>query len=466
MLHLLPPELLDLVFGSLKLGDLASTSAVCRTWQVASFPLLYKEMYICRPEHLKALRTRIAAKNIPNVLSVAAHVEGLTFDCHRGELVADWDLNPLDDIVPQLTRLSSFAWKMNFMPFSLPSTLYEVSLKSVHLESTSLEDPDDEWYKELGDLLAFEDLTHFHFKVNDLSPGFNKRYIEAFSDLFERCPTLESIELNLFNDVYKVEPYFADMLLTQDFYAPRLHTFRLLGDVDIEWPMHISGAHPLCAFLARHTLIEDLALGHGQEYYDRPTDVINPEDLAQILPSLRHFTGPLLLCEALVRSSLATQLESLVIFADQDTDKDTLESISKLFYETNLPKLRKIKLVTHGSYKLESAVVESMVKGSKALEELEFQQGLDHYPRFLGALAGADHLQQITLDHHKILQCAIADSDPGIISNWDDVVMDVVRTCPRLERIVSRNEGAGEIQWRVLRQESGHPNVVKVNPGS
>ncbi|EUC59369.1 hypothetical protein RSOL_311640, partial [Rhizoctonia solani AG-3 Rhs1AP] len=241
---------------------------------------------------------------------------------------------------------------MNFMPFSLPSTLYEVSLKSVHLESTSLEDPDDEWYKELGDLLAFEDLTHFHFKVNDLSPGFNKRYIEAFSDLFERCPTLESIELNLFNDVYKVEPYFADMLLTQDFYAPRLHTFRLLGDVDIEWPMHISGAHPLC-------------------------------DLAQILPSLRHFTGPLFLCEASVRSSLATQLESLVIFADQYTDEDTLEPISKLFYETNLPKLRKIKLVTHGSYKLESAVVESMVKGSKALEELEFQQGLDHYVRLL-----------------------------------------------------------------------------------
>ncbi|KAG8748174.1 hypothetical protein FRC11_012105, partial [Ceratobasidium sp. 423] len=191
---------------------------------------------------------------------------------------------------------------------------------------------------------------------------------------------LESIVLNLFNDSYEVEEYSAYLLfapLSNGFYAPRLHRFHLLGNVEPDWSEFTTGIHPLWSFLARHNQIENLAI--GCRHYP-PIEPINPEDILRLLPSLRHFSGPLFFCEALINSSLVGQLESLVIMDDDPDAEDLFRPLSILFDKTNPPKLRKLELWASGDeYELEPAVVARFFTGAKALEEFEFRQGVEYY---------------------------------------------------------------------------------------
>ncbi|KDN33510.1 hypothetical protein RSAG8_13394, partial [Rhizoctonia solani AG-8 WAC10335] len=130
--------------------------------------------------------------------------------------------------------------------------------------------------------------------------------------------------------------------------------------------------------------------------------------------------------------------------------------------QINPPKLRKIGIWELRPFETQAAVVEAFVKSLKALEELEFGHGVEHYVEFIGALAGADHLRQIKLDHDKILQCAKRDSDPGLIPKWEDVMADLISMCPRLELIVGKDKGRGNPQWRILRQGSDEPRIVQI----
>ncbi|KAG8687733.1 hypothetical protein FRC11_006671, partial [Ceratobasidium sp. 423] len=152
-----------------------------------------------------------------------------------------------------------------------------------------------------------------------------------------------------------------------------------IGDVDPDWSGFASSTpHALREFLARHALIQDFAIGYPLEPLGYGH--VDPNNLPQLLPSVKHFACPSFMCEALIKSKLATQLESLAITDPSLDDDESLGSLVSAMTEDMLPKLRKLRICAYlGYYVLEAEVFGAFFSAAKGLEELEFHADMDDY---------------------------------------------------------------------------------------
>ncbi|KAJ1300555.1 hypothetical protein OPQ81_002209 [Rhizoctonia solani] len=133
--------------------------------------------------------------------------------------------------------------------------------------------------------------------------------------LISNCPGLESLQLYMerYTESYSLEKVTTWM--TAGVTIQCLRKLHLWGNIEIDEASFVSPLdterYHFKDFLARHPRIEELTLGCTalRGFYG----ATNPECLAQVLPSLKRFSGPDCLCDLLIRSSLAKQLEYLTI---------------------------------------------------------------------------------------------------------------------------------------------------------
>ncbi|CAE6536998.1 unnamed protein product [Rhizoctonia solani] len=314
-----------------------------------------------------------------------------------------------------------------------------------------------DWMTRLPQLLVFTNLTHFSFKSESLPRGCDDEHLGALTSLLQSSPQLESIILSIEDLGQTFETYSPTLILEplgDQFVFPHLHTFHMLGDADPDWFGFVSiPSHPLRAFLARHTSIRDLAIGFPLE--DVSGREMDPNDLSQILPSVKHLAFPSFLLKAVVTSKLASQLESLAISDPSLYDDDPLGPAAEAMGENTLPNLRKLAIwADMGEFELGAEALVLFFSAAKGLEELEFRTEVQDYGEFLSALCEAENLRQIKLDEHRI--CRVA--------GWEFTMIELGNVCPRLEVIASTH---GKGAWKIVRGEDrDEPSIIKVDPYS
>ncbi|CAE6537083.1 unnamed protein product [Rhizoctonia solani] len=281
-------------------------------------------------------------------------------------------------------------------------------LKSVHLlpKKLSTSSKKQDWIERLPQLLRFTNLTRFSLKSQGISHKFNFSQLEPLAHLLQSSPSLEFIVLDLKDTYHSGQTYSPTVILEplgDQFVLPRLHTFHMLGSADPGWLEFASDpTHPFRTFLARHPSIRDLAIGC-------PMDIegtgINPDDLSQLLPSVKHLAIPSFMCESVVKSQLALHLESLVISDPSFHDEDALDPVAEAMRIRTLPNLRKLSIWAESEdFELTAGVVEAFTSAAKGLEELEFRVPVDDYSGFIEAMGMAENLRQIKLVPSQVMK--------------------------------------------------------------
>ncbi|CAE6479590.1 unnamed protein product [Rhizoctonia solani] len=227
---------------------------------------------------------------------------------------------------------------------------------------------------------------------------------------------------------------------------PSLRRLHLLGSVQIDEASLISSpnneTHHFRDFLARHVHIEELYLDCVNLVGS--SEAANPESLAQALPSLKSFSGPDVLCDLIVRSSVAKRLECLSI--DECSFKAGISFVPHRPRKVlPLPKLRELVIGTNMYYPV-LTILELLLPEAPGLERL----GLIPIPP-------ACHAMLLELISHTpgLRNTSIFNSTPAVIDPTDhykrtagDVAqyrlyVEIKKVCPELD--VSRAWLAGVI---------------------
>ncbi|CAE6410679.1 unnamed protein product [Rhizoctonia solani] len=440
--RVLPTEILAGAFGYLSPSHLAVISRVCRSWKTVAFPLLYKTVYLCFANHLEEFVQRVHTEEAENRTSVVTHLKGLVLDdaCpEKYETIEAADVDKLNAIIPRLTNLSFLAWNLCFVPKE-PETFRLFQTECPKLRSVDLwiYGGIDFYSEEYDRLLDFKDLWYFSLSIWDTPSTFDEDQVEPLASLLIRCPQLSSIILDFDHDEWRYSPsiLFATLnsmaKLDQPFVFPHLRRFYAQGCSDPEWMDFFDDPepHPFRQFFYRHPRIEDLALGYVYEsgYWKE----IDPTELPPLFPSLKYFEGPAFLFKPLVLSSLAEQIEKLIV-VDNRLYRDSLIELGDR--TTMLPKLRKFGI---WAAEVEEGVLvntlRSVVKASNQLEDIEIHPEIDstNYEEVFSLITQVPSLRSVTLDQSVLSTAA---GDDGEELEWDAFASLLRRTCPALQSI-------------------------------
>ncbi|CUA73036.1 hypothetical protein RSOLAG22IIIB_10479 [Rhizoctonia solani] len=373
-----PVELLTMVFAQQSPHDLASASLVCRQWQRAAFPHLYHTMYISEYTHLEVLDERLMKTDVPDSMSVQAHLKSLIL-C--GSNINYVDPAYLDSIVPQLVHLTCLYWELPFTPAHFGPFAECPKLEAVHLVPLHMWH-DDGWIERLPQLLTFTNLTHFSLKFEPIpyDQDDEEELYDTIASFIQCSPNLESIIISFQDKDGFLECYSPNTILENlgdQFVLPRLHTLHMLGAADPDWASFASNpTHSFRSFLARHPTIKDLAIGcpttagrHGAFL------CMDPDDLSRLLPSVKTLAFPSFMWQSIASSKLASRLESIAISNLAFVlDLNPLGSIAEAMGENSFPNVRKVSiLVQLGCIPLTMDALEGFRLAAEGLEEVEFE---------------------------------------------------------------------------------------------
>lgn len=103
---------------------------------------------------------------------------------------------------------------------------------------------------------------------------------------------------------------------------------------------------------------------------------IDPQTMAELLPSLKHLEAPAFFCGPVLASSLADKIETVGVLDGRfDSTGPNLNTIAEGV--ASLPKLRKLALHTEDSDPIEVEPLKILLSAAPALEELELRIPLD-----------------------------------------------------------------------------------------
>ncbi|CAE6526619.1 unnamed protein product [Rhizoctonia solani] len=107
---------------------------------------------------------------------------------------------------------------------------------------------------------------------------------------------------------------------------------------------------------------------------------MGPEDLSRLLPSVKHLALSSFIWESVVKSNIASRLESLGIsdleFLD---DGNPLDPLANAIDEDGLPNLRKLEIWARpGNTELRNEILERILTATKGLEVLYFETYVDN----------------------------------------------------------------------------------------
>jgi hypothetical protein len=163
--------------------------------------------------------------------------------------------------------------------------------------------------------------------------------------LLQKCPDIQSITVDLrdwASDGYTWSPGVLCAALGGVTF-PSLHTFRALGAVNTDWSSFFESPeeNPLHAFFTRHPALHTIGVGCVHETETMYSEAIDTAELTKLFPSLVHLEAPAFLCDSIMASSLADQIESLVILGEwygpTATNPDTMIQVAR-----RMPKLQRL----------------------------------------------------------------------------------------------------------------------------
>ncbi|CAE6443706.1 unnamed protein product [Rhizoctonia solani] len=438
----LPTELLAGVFGQLPPSNLAIASRVCREWKKVAFPSLYRTVYLCLAAHLEEFSQRIVTEDAGSQLSIGAHVKGLVLDIKymdelEEEMITESDIANINAIIPRLTSLQSLSWNLMFVPRD-PETfrLFQTRCPKLTWVHIWIQDDIDFYGEQYTSLLGFKDLSHMSLSMRYLPSGFDTHQLSPLTSLLARCPDISSIILDLVST--DGESYYSPAGLVASLGEQRvfsqLRRFHTKGHEDPDWTKFFEKpeSHPLRQFFIRHPGIEDLGLGLFEE--TEYGDVIDPAQIAQLFPSLKHFEGPAFIFLPIVQSTLTEQIETLVIIDDKLSEGDI--PLSNMYDKvSSLPKLRKFGIWS-GEVEEDILVnvLRTVVNAASQLEEVEIHPDIENdYGEVMGLISNLSNLRSITLNESILTASAENDGEGEL--GWEDFASKLRRTCPKLRTV-------------------------------
>ncbi|CUA69189.1 hypothetical protein RSOLAG22IIIB_08320 [Rhizoctonia solani] len=264
-----------------------------------------------------------------------------------------------------------------------------------------------------------------------MPPSFDEDQIDPLVSLLGDCPQLSSIILDFNHHEWQYSPTVVVAALGDEFVFPRLRRFYAQGCSVPGWIDFFDDpeSHPFRQFFYRHPGIEHLALGFVHEY--TYSEKIDPTSLVRLFPSLKYFEGPAFLFKPLVLSTLANQIEKLIL-VDNPLEEDS--SIDLGGSSITLPKLRKFGIWAN---EIEEDILvntlRAIVSSADQLEEIEIHPEIDdtNCEEVFSLLTQVKNLRSVTLDE-SILTAAAEDEEE---LEWDAFASILRRTCPKLRTI-------------------------------
>lgn len=444
----LPNEVLDCILCYLSLSDISSASRVSHAWQACVFPRLYSTVYLSHMAHLKSFAKRVKLDDDRGPLSITANTRGLVLTNEFG----DGFIGHLKTIIPRLYDLRRLCWDLPCQPGDTEIFhLFQTCCPKLDSVDLSIHHWSSLFPEAYSDLMEFTNLSHFSLTV--ICPTFlHRTYLNPVVSLIVSSPNLTSLSVNLHCQDDDILFYSPSTLVKAlgNVTLPRLHTFHARGSADTDRRHRFShyrrpGGTPeqepadlqaLRAFFLRHPGIKDLALGWATPI-EHPVE-IDPEYLAQLFPSLKHFEGPSCLCHAIVASSLSSQLESLIIIdhtVDEEIDDPSLEDF--IGEETNLPRLRRLAVWAPYEDGMEVWPLVRLTRAATAFEGLELRSDVANYEDFLDLLGQLPHLRCLTLDYSILCSADnyYAQDEEGPYTrrwDWEWLLLKLKRVCPRV----------------------------------
>ncbi|KAG8713613.1 hypothetical protein FRC11_011610 [Ceratobasidium sp. 423] len=248
---------------------------------------------------------------------------------------------------------------------------------------------------------------------------------------------------------------------------PRLRTFRIHWASE-EYPPEVDNSdwnhfftlpgrdsHPLRSFFLRHQGIEDLALGWcPDKSYEGD---IEPDDIVQLFPSLKRFEGPAFLCNAIIKSDIAQNLEALAMvdmtFLDQT---DWLGAMGDGM--RNMPRLRSLDIRAHGFREiLDPLILDDFILAAPGIETLECRLEVTDFVAILIAISHTRKLRKLVVDGQSWVASALnqrREENPAY-EDWEDVISRIAKRCRLLETFESVDGWEGSRVWEVIRDEEG-----------
>ncbi|EUC54409.1 F-box-like protein, partial [Rhizoctonia solani AG-3 Rhs1AP] len=370
----LPVEIVSQIGTYLSQHALASTSLVCKAWRLAILPILYSSVIIGKNSHVKQFSTVLSSGSVDSV-QISSCVKKL--EIHLDDIDIDQSvLALLEPWVSRLTQLSEFRWNLYYVPDNLQLIqLFQTecpALSSVYISFPWERDffKSESGQIQLSTLLGFKNIVNFELQTDDFEPGFEAECAQPLRALLLNCPGLQSLTLYFHDDDLN---YSLDTLVApwdHELTLPQLKKLHIRGAVELNLKTLFSPPgerpHALRDFLSRHPQIEDLELACcSVESYDEET---NPHHFSLALPSLKYLKGPDLICDQLIRSTVASKLETLNIGqCSFEAGVDFLPD--KVFGVQPLSKLRRLEIETD-EFGDALEIMKLILPATEVLEEL------------------------------------------------------------------------------------------------
>ncbi|KAJ1303955.1 hypothetical protein OPQ81_008366 [Rhizoctonia solani] len=369
-----PPEVIRSVLTRVPRGSLIPASLVCKAWRSAALPLLYwsvRMFSIADNPNLEGLLDLSRFENHPKDLLERiireANDDGLGFQlshCVRHLNVAwNMDHQQLQHFGAAVSKMKNLE-HLNWIVSVLNETKWHDILVRMHqelpnLRSLSLAIAQNEIplgdSEEVVSLVNLKQLTISFDEKIDEEP--EEHMPTTITKLICGAHNIESLTLDLqVDESFEEYPPPDNWGLDSMFLALSLHHFPHLHELFIGSHYRrtslecFNGADSgLQRLLRNQQHLQKIVLyicGRGSE----AGFTISPLDMGETMPAIRHFGGPVLMIEVLLKSRLAGQLEVLEIIQLENIQgsnlSDLLQELDNL--TTELPSLRGLSISTNG----------------------------------------------------------------------------------------------------------------------
>ncbi|KAF8607033.1 hypothetical protein BDV93DRAFT_520628 [Ceratobasidium sp. AG-I] len=282
--------------------------------------------------------------------------------------------------------------------------------------------------------------------------------LERTLEMIQASPNLRSLDLTILTHYsWNATPWADSSSSLGSIKVFRdLHTYRVGGTVDPNWVSFFEtpGTNEFRQFLELHPHLHTVNIASTL----LPNEYIgfDPEVLASLFPSLRHFEGPAFLCEALVQSTLATQLETLGISEETFNDNEMVSRVAGKM--RRLPELRTLMYMFDGTINDNDFPIVEVIMGStpKLTHLFVSHISVNQFGLLPDALKQTPDLQVLSTSFKELLR----DSSNG---SYNNVLLRLVKplavVCPRLEYLYSSWSTVGRYHWKIARKRG---EAVKV----
>ncbi|CUA70048.1 hypothetical protein RSOLAG22IIIB_14211 [Rhizoctonia solani] len=215
-------------------------------------------------------------------------------------------------------------------------------------------------------------------------------------------------------------------------------------------------------FFSRHQVIEDLALGWLSSWaYEGKID---PNEMSQLFPSLKHLEGPAFLCSAIIKSNVGQKIESLVVNNVWAGKKDWIADLVIGLRE--MPKLLRLQLFSEDPEDvIDPLALDNLLRITPLLEMLDFRVGVNNFPAVVLAISHVPKLRHLIVEGEAWIAAALS-REQKIDSNHEDwvfTISTVAKHCRRLVRFESCEGYAGKMDWKIQRDANGMlVNVIAI----